>query len=317
MAVRLGVDPFMFMQKSYIVHGKPGMEAQLAIALINSSGLFTDPLAFEINGDDPENPFDESYMVRAWAVRKSTKQRVNGPWVDWKMVRAEGWFDKPGSKWKTIPSLMFCYRAASFFGRLACPERMMGMSTIEELQDLDSRVAGVVPAVQAATLSRIDSLAAAREAADPEPTAIEATATASTPAPTKPATTTPATNGHRSTGRPGPKRQAEQPADESGETKQAGGVAGSTGTVPAAAPSADIDPAPVEEPTEDAKARIRASEFLDELDPAGIMRYVESIPQDIKTEAKAIANVTIIKTPAHYRAVAFNAHILQQQERKV
>ena len=64
MAMRLGVDPLMFLQKTYIVHGKPGMEATLAIALINSSGLFKNSLDYEVQGDDP---FHEKYRVRAMA----------------------------------------------------------------------------------------------------------------------------------------------------------------------------------------------------------------------------------------------------------
>lgn len=146
MAVRLDIDPFMLMQKSYVVHGKPGIEAQLAIALINSSGIFEDAIDFEINGDDPDDAFDPSYQVRAWAVRKSTGKRVNGPWINWRLVEAEGWRDKPGSKWKTMPEQMFMYRAASFFGRLHCPERLMGMQTAEELQDTGPGRPGFVEA---------------------------------------------------------------------------------------------------------------------------------------------------------------------------
>lgn len=133
MAIRLGVDPFMMLQNTYVVHGKPGMEAKLCIALINSSGLFVDPLDYEVVGTDP---FAPDYKVRAFATRKSTGKLVQGTWVDWKTVRAEGWESKSGSKWKTIPALMFCYRAATFFGRLHCPERLMGMQTREELEDV-------------------------------------------------------------------------------------------------------------------------------------------------------------------------------------
>lgn len=132
MAMRMGVDPFMFMQNTYIVHGRPGLEAKLAIALINSSGLFTDSLDYEIEGT---NPKDAKYRVRAFATRKSTNRVVYGTWVDWDTVRAEQWDSKPGSKWKTIPGLMFQYRAATFFGRLHCPERLMGMRTADELFD--------------------------------------------------------------------------------------------------------------------------------------------------------------------------------------
>lgn len=133
MALRMGVDPYMFMQNTYVVAGRPGMEAKLAIALINSSGLFTDALDYEIQGDNPREP---KYRVRAFATRKSTGKVVHGPWVDWETVKAERWDQKNGSKWLTIPGLMFQYRAATFFGRLHCPERMMGMHTADELDDM-------------------------------------------------------------------------------------------------------------------------------------------------------------------------------------
>lgn len=137
MAVRMGIDPFMFMQRSYVVHGKPGIEAQLAIALINTSGLFENALDYEIHCDDPDgDPFDPSYRVRAWATRKATGKVVLGPWVDWPLVEGEGWQKKEGSKWKTMPGIMFQYRAATFFGRLHCPERLAGMSTADELEDM-------------------------------------------------------------------------------------------------------------------------------------------------------------------------------------
>lgn len=133
MALRLGVDPFMFMQNTYIVHGRPGMEAKLAIALINSSGLFESSLDYQVHGDD--DPFATAYRVRAFATRKGAKAATIGPWIDWKLVKAERWDSKDGSKWKTMPGMMFQYRAATFFGRLHCPERLMGMQTQDELED--------------------------------------------------------------------------------------------------------------------------------------------------------------------------------------
>jgi len=133
MAFRLGVDPMMLLQNTYIVSGRPGMESKMIIALINSSGLFEDPLDYEIEGNDAK---DKNYRVRAYATRKGTGKVCTGPWIDWEMVKAEGWDSKSGSKWKSIPSQMFCYRAAAFFGRLYCPERLLGMQTAEELQDI-------------------------------------------------------------------------------------------------------------------------------------------------------------------------------------
>jgi len=136
MAMRMNMAPLPFLQNTYIVHGRPGIEAKLAITLINSSGLFVDSLDYEIEGEDPHG---DNYRVRAYAVKRSTGKTIFGPWVDWKMVKAEGWLGKEGSKWKTMPGIMFSYRAAMFFGRLHCPERLLGMQTVDELQDVGPR----------------------------------------------------------------------------------------------------------------------------------------------------------------------------------
>ena len=155
MAVRLGVDPFMFMQNTYIVHGRPGMEAKLAIALINTSGMFQDTLDYEIEGDDPSK---QDYRVRAFAVRRSSGKKILGPWIDWKLVKSERWDSTNGSKWKTMPGQMFCYRAAMFFGRLHCPERLMGMQTADELTDVHNGTRHIASDVIEPSQTKTESL---------------------------------------------------------------------------------------------------------------------------------------------------------------
>ena len=51
-------------------------------------------------------------------------------------AKAEKWYEKPGSKWKTIPQQMLMYRAASWFARTYCPEVLMGFSTADEAEDI-------------------------------------------------------------------------------------------------------------------------------------------------------------------------------------
>jgi hypothetical protein len=72
----------------------------------------------------------------AWTEEKATGQRLEGPPVSIDMAKAEGWFQKKGSKWQTMPEVMLRYRAASFFGRLYAPDVLMGMQTAEELHDV-------------------------------------------------------------------------------------------------------------------------------------------------------------------------------------
>jgi len=53
------------------------------------------------------------------------------------MAKDEGWLDKKGSKWQTMPRQMMMYRAASFFARVHCPEVLIGLQTVDEVQDVN------------------------------------------------------------------------------------------------------------------------------------------------------------------------------------
>lgn len=129
LAERMLVDPFMLMQNMYIVHGRPGIEAKLAIALINQSGRFS-PLRYELEGED------DNSGCRAYSKQLTSGETLYGPLVTIGMAKAEGWYNKTGSKWKTMPELMLEYRSAMFFARTYCPEVLLGMQTREELQDI-------------------------------------------------------------------------------------------------------------------------------------------------------------------------------------
>lgn len=130
-AYRMKANPLMVMQNLYIVHGTPGWSAKFLIATINLSGRFS-TLEYEREGD---NPKDDNYRVRAYAENLKTGQTLYGEWIDWKMVKEEGWLNKNGSKWKTMPGQMFVYRSASFWQRAYCPEIGMGFMTVEEVED--------------------------------------------------------------------------------------------------------------------------------------------------------------------------------------
>lgn len=129
MANRIGASPLMVMQNLYIVHGRPSWSSTFIIAALNSCNKFS-PLRFEVTG---EGDATECY---AWAYELGTKEKLVGPVVSMKMAKAEGWIDKNGSKWKTMPALMIRYRSAAFFGRLYAPEILMGMLTNDEVVDI-------------------------------------------------------------------------------------------------------------------------------------------------------------------------------------
>lgn len=131
MANRIGMSPLNVMQNLYIVKGKPGWSGQYCIAATNASGKFS-PLEFvQLLNDDGST---RGYYAQATNL-KTGKICVGSP-VTWDMVKAEGWYDKAGSKWKTMPDLMFHYRCAAFFVREYCPEVLNGLQTTEELRDV-------------------------------------------------------------------------------------------------------------------------------------------------------------------------------------
>lgn len=135
MAGRMKVNPLMVMQNMYIVKGNPTWSSKFLIACANSCGRYSS-IAYEAEG----SPREGSYKIRAWAIEKSTGTRLNGSWIDWQMVKGEGW-DRPKgsqpSKWGTMPEQMFMYRAAAFWVRAYAPEIGMGFLTQEEAIEID------------------------------------------------------------------------------------------------------------------------------------------------------------------------------------
>lgn len=129
MASRLRTSPLMVMQHLYVVYGRPSWSAQYVIAMINGSGKYDMELQFEEKADDKGKPCS----CMCWTEKDGRK--VTGPVVTMDLAKAEGWYDKNGSKWKTMPQMMLRYRAASFFGRMNCPDLMMGMYTREEVEE--------------------------------------------------------------------------------------------------------------------------------------------------------------------------------------
>lgn len=134
MAVRIGISPLMVMQNLDIIQGKPSWRSSFIIAALNSCGRFS-PLRFKYEGEMNSDEFG----CRAYATDLETGEKVYGTKITWKMVRAEGWDSKRGSKWKTMPELMFQYRSAAFFGRVYAPEILTGMYSVEENIDINAQ----------------------------------------------------------------------------------------------------------------------------------------------------------------------------------
>lgn len=130
-AKRLNLDEMMVMQSLYIVHGKPGWDAKFLVGMLNDSGVFS-RLEYEFVGTEGQ----DDWGCYAVATENSTGKLFEGGVVDIALAKREGWYDKKGSKWKTMPEQMLRYRASTWFIRAYAPEIALGFGTREEAEDM-------------------------------------------------------------------------------------------------------------------------------------------------------------------------------------
>jgi hypothetical protein len=130
LASRIGCSVLMVAQNLDIIHGRPSWRATFLIATVNASGRFT-PLRFRWQGEEGQM----NWGCRAVAKDRATNEECVGTLITLALAKAEGWSNKNGSKWATMPEQMLCYRAASFWTRIYAPELSLGMHTSDEMID--------------------------------------------------------------------------------------------------------------------------------------------------------------------------------------
>lgn len=118
------------MQNLHVIEGRPSWSSSACIALINGCGLFKD-VRFNMVGEMGA-PSRGCYVT---AVRADTGEKVQGTTVTIQLAIDEGWMERKGSKWKTMPEQMLKYRAAAFFARIECPNVLMGFMLDDESRD--------------------------------------------------------------------------------------------------------------------------------------------------------------------------------------
>lgn len=170
-AERIHASIFMVAQNLAIVHGRPSWLATFLIATVNASRRFT-PLRFRFEGTRGK----DDWGCRAVAKDRESGEECQGPIVTIAIAKAEGWYDRNGSKWKTLPELMLHYRAAAWWTRVFSPELSLGMQTSDEVEDsrdaflpADSTPLAEVQAALDEVAGRVPSPAPASEPATAPP----------------------------------------------------------------------------------------------------------------------------------------------------
>lgn len=129
MALRCGADPMAFMQKCYVVHGRPSIEATLAVAMLHSSGLIRGRINYRMEGEGDKR------KCTAVAILADTGAACENT-VSVEIARKMGWYAKTGSLWPNMTDQMLMYRSATWLIRAYFPEVLFGLYTTEELRDM-------------------------------------------------------------------------------------------------------------------------------------------------------------------------------------
>ena len=181
---RIGASVMAVMQSMVPIHGKPTWSASFLIATVNSCGRFS-PMRFRWVGKEG----GDDWGCRAFAVERESNLELVGALVTIGMAKAEGWYGKAGSKWKTMPEQMLQYRAAAFWCRAYAPEIALGMHTSEEIQDTPVTQQVVQPSVAATVTASVVDVTPTppepkrRKKAEPEAIAVAEPVPAPTPEP--------------------------------------------------------------------------------------------------------------------------------------
>ena len=138
MAQRMNASPLMVMQNLYIVYGNPGWSCTFLIATFNQCGRF-EAIKYKETGKKGT----DSQGIIAYTRENGSDEVIYGPEVTISIAKQEGWFDKKGSKWKTMPDQMLRYRAAAWLIRTTAPEISMGLQTSDEIIDVEGKVSDV------------------------------------------------------------------------------------------------------------------------------------------------------------------------------
>ena len=139
MAQRMNASPLMVMQNLYIVYGNPGWSSKFLIATFNQCGRF-EAIKYKETGKKGT----DSQGIIAYTREKGSDEIIQGPEVTILIAKQEGWYDKKGSKWKTMPDQMLRYRAAAWLIRTTAPEISMDLQTTDEIIDVEGNVSDVM-----------------------------------------------------------------------------------------------------------------------------------------------------------------------------
>lgn len=141
-AVQWGMNPFVVAQKTHLVQGKLGYEAQLVNAVVQASGMIDGSFSYEYQGEG------EDLECRVGAVLKGQGEITWGEWLRLKDVTVRN-----SPLYKTNPKQQMGYLQVKNWTRLYCPGAILGVYTVDELRDAPNMEREVGPGAATSSLN--------------------------------------------------------------------------------------------------------------------------------------------------------------------
>lgn len=136
-AMQWQMNPYAVAQKTHLVGGTLGYEAQLVNAVVQSSGFIAGAFKYEYSAES------QPLACRVGAVIRGESTLTWGEWL-----RADSVTTKNSPLWKTNPKQQLGYLQVKNWARLYCPGAILGVYTQDELESIPER--DVTPSAQGA-----------------------------------------------------------------------------------------------------------------------------------------------------------------------
>lgn len=122
-ALRWNMDPFAVAQKTHVVSGRLGYEAQLVNAVVGQSNAIRGVFRYEYRGDGQDTE------CRVGAVLRGETETTWGEWL-----RNGDVTTRHSPLWKVNPKQQLGYLQVKNWARLYCPGAILGVYSVDELE---------------------------------------------------------------------------------------------------------------------------------------------------------------------------------------
>lgn len=123
-AMLWNMNPFAVAQKTHLVNGTLGYEAQLVNAVLQNSGIVRGLPRYEYRGDGP------ALECRVGFIPRGESEVIFGEWL-----RSDAVTTKNSPLWKTNPKQQLGYLQIKNWARAFAPGAILGVYTVDELED--------------------------------------------------------------------------------------------------------------------------------------------------------------------------------------